>query len=82
VLVTIDLDAASIARLTALGWLAADRLRDRDAVSTAFAAFTRDALGIDEGRTDPPRPLAPPKHQATLGELLSAALARRRSAAS
>jgi hypothetical protein len=79
VLVTIDLDAASIARLIAFGWLPEDRQRDRGAVSAAFAAFVRHALGIGEGLA---RPFAAPEHQATLGELLAAALARRRSAAS
>jgi hypothetical protein len=82
VLVTIDLDAASIARLIALRWLPADRQRDRAAVSAAFAAFTRQGLGVGGRLADPPPPLAAPEYQPTLGELLSAALARRRSAAS
>jgi hypothetical protein len=82
VLVTIDLDATSIARLIALGWLPEDRKRDRAAVSAAFAAFVRHGLGVGERPADPPRPLAAPEYQPTLSELLSAALARRRSAAS
>ncbi len=79
-LVTIDLDAGSIARLIARRWLAEDRQRDRRAVSAAFATFARHALGIGEIPADPPRQLAAPEHQATFGELLSAALARRRNA--
>jgi hypothetical protein len=82
VLVTIDLDAASIARLIALGLLPEDRQRDRAAVSTAFAAFVRHALRIGESLADPPRPLAAPERQADLGEVLGAAIARWRSAAS
>src|ERR1700692_1032270 len=82
VLVTIDLDAASIARLIALRWLPEDRKRDRAAVSAALAAFTMHVLGSGEGLARPPRPLAAPEHQAELGELLAAAIARRRPAAS
>jgi len=81
-LVTIDLDAASIARLTALGWLPVDRHRDCGAISAAFVAFVRHGLGVGEWLARPPRALAAPEHQATLGEVLAAAIARRRSAAS
>ena len=81
-LVTIDLDAASIARLIALGWLPENRQRDRGAVSVAFAAFAQHALGIGERLADQPGPHAAPEHQAPLGEVLAAAIARRRSAAS
>lgn len=51
-LVTIDLDAASIARLIALGWLPKDRQRDRGAVPAAFAAFVRQGLGVGERLAD------------------------------
>jgi hypothetical protein len=68
-LATIDLDAASIARLIALGWLAAGQQRDRDAVSGALAAFVRhELMGDDPG---------PPLYQPTFGEKLAAALAMR-----
>ena len=80
VLVTIDLDAASITRLIALWWLPEERQRDRAAVSAAFAAFTEHVLGGGDGLARPPRPLAAPEHQATLGELLAAAIARRGNA--
>jgi len=82
VLVTIDLDAASVARLIALGWLREGRQRDRTAVSAAFAAFASHVLGGGEGLARPPSVLAAPEHQATLGDILGAAIARRRSAAS
>jgi hypothetical protein len=82
VLVTIDLEAASVARLIALRWLPDDRQRDRAAVSAAFVAFTEHVLGGGDGLAHPPRPLAAPEHQATLGELLAAAIARRGSASS
>ena len=81
VLVTIDLDAASVVRLIALGWLREGWQRDRPAVSAAFAAFASHVLG-GQGLARPPSVLAAPEHQATLGDILGAAIARRRSAAS
>lgn len=82
ILVTIDLNAASIARLIALRLLPEDRKRDRAAVSAAFAAFASHVLGGGDGLARPPSVLAAPEHQATLGDILGAAIARRRSAAS
>jgi hypothetical protein len=66
VLVTIDLDAASLVRLIARGWLPEDRQRDCAAVSPALAAFVRHALGVGERLADAPHPLAAPEHRATL----------------
>jgi len=82
VLVTIDLDAASVARLIALGWLREGWQRDRAAVSAAFAAFTGHVLRSGERLVNPSCPLAAPERQETLGDILAAAIARRRSAAS
>jgi hypothetical protein len=82
ILVTIDLNAASISRLIALRWLPEDRQRDRAAVSVALAAFTGHVLRSGERLVNPLCPLAAPERQETLGELLAAAIARRRSAAS
>jgi hypothetical protein len=48
VLVSIDLEAAFIAHLVALGWLAEDHQRDRAAVAAAVRAFIRRGWGISE----------------------------------